>query len=36
MSNPASFVGWDFSTNGVWAMPSGATQPVLRWQVTAH
>ena len=36
MSNPASFVGWDFSTNGVWAMPSGATHPVLRWQVTAH
>jgi hypothetical protein len=36
MSNPASFVGWDFSSNGAWAMPSGATQPVLRWQITAH
>ncbi|MEX3897105.1 filamentous hemagglutinin N-terminal domain-containing protein [Paraburkholderia sp. BR10954] len=36
MSNPASFVGWDFSPNGPWVMPSGATQPVLRWQVTAQ
>ncbi|MGF6870800.1 hypothetical protein [Paraburkholderia sp. MM5477-R1] len=36
MSNPASFVGWDFSSNGPWVMPSGATQPVLRWQVTAQ
>jgi len=36
MSDPASFAGWDFSTNGAWAMPVGATQPVLRWQVSAH
>jgi hypothetical protein len=33
MSNPASFVGWDFGANGAWAMPLGATHPVLRWQV---
>ena len=33
MKNPASFVGWDFSPNGVWAMPAGATHPVLAWQV---
>ncbi|PMS33870.1 two-partner secretion domain-containing protein [Trinickia symbiotica] len=33
MSNPASFVGWDFGSNGAWAMPAGATHPVLRWQV---
>ncbi|MGF6371886.1 filamentous hemagglutinin family protein [Paraburkholderia sp. RAU6.4a] len=33
MSNPASFVGWDFGPNGVWVMPTGATHPVLRWQV---
>lgn len=33
MSNPASFPGWDFSSSGVWAMPSGATHPVLRWQL---
>jgi filamentous hemagglutinin family protein len=33
MSNPASFVGWDFSANGAWVMPSGATYPELRWQV---
>ncbi|HEX7933765.1 MAG TPA: filamentous hemagglutinin N-terminal domain-containing protein [Paraburkholderia sp.] len=36
MSNPASFAGWDFGPNGAWAMPAGATQPVLRWQITAH
>lgn len=34
MQNPASFVGWDFSANGVWAMPVGATHPVLAWQVS--
>ncbi|WP_258187508.1 two-partner secretion domain-containing protein [Trinickia symbiotica] len=33
MSNPASFIGWDFGPNGVWAMPTGATHPVLQWQV---
>jgi len=35
MSDPANFAGYDFGPNGVWAMPSGATQPVLRWQL-AH
>ncbi|CAD6552547.1 hypothetical protein LMG28727_05381 [Paraburkholderia kirstenboschensis] len=35
MSDPANFAGYDFGANGVWAMPSGATQPVLRWQL-AH
>ena len=33
MSKAASFAGWDFASNGVWAMPAGATHPVLRWQV---
>ncbi|KVG51717.1 filamentous hemagglutinin [Burkholderia ubonensis] len=33
MGNAASFVGWDFSANGVWAMPAGSTHPVLRWQL---
>ncbi|MBB5470591.1 filamentous hemagglutinin family protein [Paraburkholderia sp. CI2] len=33
MSTPASFVGYDFSPTGVWAMPAGATHPVLRWQL---
>jgi hypothetical protein len=34
MSNPASFGStWDFSATGVWALPAGATQPVLRWQL---
>jgi filamentous hemagglutinin family protein len=36
MSNPASFVGWDFGPNGVWVMLPGATQPVLAWQVAPH
>ncbi|WP_438268820.1 hypothetical protein [Paraburkholderia youngii] len=33
MSTPTSFVGYDFSPTGVWAMPAGATHPVLRWQL---
>ncbi|MGF6920317.1 filamentous hemagglutinin N-terminal domain-containing protein [Paraburkholderia sp. 40] len=33
MSNPASFVGWDFGPNGVWVIPTGARHPLLRWQV---
>lgn len=36
MSNPASFVGWNFGPGGVWAMPAGATHPVLAWQVGGH
>lgn len=35
MSTPASFASYDFGTAGVWAMPVGATHPVLRWQL-AH
>lgn len=33
MRDPTSFAGWDFGPNGVWAMPNGATHPVLKWQV---
>ena len=33
MRTPSSFVGYDFGPNGVWAMPAGATHPVLAWQV---
>jgi filamentous hemagglutinin family protein len=33
MATPASFKSYDFGSNGVWAMPVGATHPVLRWQV---
>lgn len=36
MSNPASFVGWNFGPGGVWAMPAGATYPVLAWQLNGH
>ncbi|MDR5774548.1 MULTISPECIES: filamentous hemagglutinin N-terminal domain-containing protein [unclassified Caballeronia] len=33
MSQTASFgPTYNFGTNGVWAMPAGATHPVLRWQ----
>ena len=32
MSDPASFVGWDFGPTGAWVMPGGATHPILRWQ----
>ncbi|CAB3726922.1 two-partner secretion domain-containing protein [Paraburkholderia rhynchosiae] len=35
MSDAASFAGYDFGPNGVWAMPFAATHPVLRWQL-AH
>ncbi|CAH2806466.1 MAG: Large exoproteins involved in heme utilization or adhesion [uncultured Paraburkholderia sp.] len=35
MSDPANFAGYDFGENGVWAMPAGATHPVLRSQL-AH
>ena len=33
MSNAASFATYDFSATGVWAMPAGATHPILRWQL---
>lgn len=34
MIDPASFAGWDFGPGGVWAMPAGATHPVLQWQLS--
>ncbi|WP_018442191.1 beta strand repeat-containing protein, partial [Trinickia symbiotica] len=33
MTAPASFSGWDFSSTGAWAMPTGYSHPVLRWQL---
>jgi hypothetical protein len=33
MSTPSSFASWDFSPTGAWAMPAGATHPILRWQL---
>lgn len=36
MSNPASFIGWDFGPHGTWVMLPGATHPVLAWQVAPH
>ena len=32
MSTPSNFVGWNFGLGGAWAMPAGATHPVLQWQ----
>ncbi|SAK74419.1 filamentous hemagglutinin outer membrane protein [Caballeronia hypogeia] len=32
MSTPSSFAGWNFGPGGAWAMPAGATHPVLQWQ----
>ncbi|WP_116141258.1 filamentous hemagglutinin N-terminal domain-containing protein [Trinickia diaoshuihuensis] len=34
MSTPSSFVGWNFGPGGIWAMPAGATHPVLAWQLS--
>jgi len=36
MSSPSSFASYDFGLNGTWAMPAGATYPVLRWQLADH
>lgn len=34
MSMASSFgPSWRFGANGTWALPAGATHPVLRWQV---
>jgi filamentous hemagglutinin family protein len=34
MANPASFgPTWNFGPGGVWALPAGATTPVLQWQL---
>lgn len=34
MTQAASFgPTWNFNANGVWALPAGATAPVLRWQL---
>lgn len=35
MMMSSSFVGYDFGSNGVWAMPVGSTHPVLAWQVSS-
>jgi hypothetical protein len=32
MGTPSSFASWDFGPGGAWAMPAGATHPVLQWQ----
>ncbi|KXU86739.1 filamentous hemagglutinin [Caballeronia megalochromosomata] len=32
MSNASNFTGWNIPAGGVWAMPAGATHPVLQWQ----
>jgi filamentous hemagglutinin family protein len=32
MSNASNFLDWGIPSGGVWAMPTGATHPVLQWQ----
>lgn len=32
MGAQASFASWNFGAGGAWAMPAGATHPVLQWQ----
>lgn len=34
MGMTSSFATYDFSATGAWAMPPGATHPVLRWQAS--
>ncbi|MDR5817978.1 hypothetical protein QCE62_30645 [Caballeronia sp. LZ033] len=36
MSLPGSLSGYDFSLGGAWALPVGATHPVLNWQLTGQ
>lgn len=36
MQQSSAFAGYDFGPNGVWAMPAGATHPVLQWQLQAQ
>jgi filamentous hemagglutinin family protein len=33
MSIPSSFVSYDFTPSGLWAMPTAAPHPILRWQL---
>ncbi|MGG1945967.1 filamentous hemagglutinin N-terminal domain-containing protein [Trinickia sp. NRRL B-1857] len=33
LSNAASFAGYDFGQNGVWAIPANGSHPVLQWQL---
>ena len=32
MSNASNYLDWNIPSGGVWAMPAGATHPVLQWQ----
>ena len=32
MSNASNYLDWEIPAGGVWAMPAGATHPVLQWQ----
>ena len=32
MSNASNYLDWNIPAGGVWAMPAGATHPVLQWQ----
>ncbi|MDR5880928.1 filamentous hemagglutinin N-terminal domain-containing protein [Caballeronia sp. LZ032] len=32
MSNASNYLDWNIPAGGVWAMPAGATHPILQWQ----
>jgi hypothetical protein len=32
MSNASNYLDWNIPSGGVWAIPAGATHPVLQWQ----
>ncbi|SAK83078.1 filamentous hemagglutinin-like protein [Caballeronia hypogeia] len=32
MSNVGNYLDWNIPAGGVWAMPAGATHPILQWQ----
>ncbi|WP_250518962.1 filamentous hemagglutinin N-terminal domain-containing protein [Caballeronia sp. ATUFL_M1_KS5A] len=36
MGTATSFAGWNFGAGGVWAMPAGATHPILQWQAVPN
>ncbi|WP_331457857.1 two-partner secretion domain-containing protein [Burkholderia sp. TSV86] len=36
MAQSSNFASWDFGPNGTWAMPAGATSPVLAWQINSQ
>ncbi|SMF99488.1 Large exoproteins involved in heme utilization or adhesion [Burkholderia singularis] len=36
MAQSSNFASWNFGPNGTWAMPAGATSPMLAWQLNSQ